>query len=176
MFRNTCRGFTLVELMLVIAVLAVTLTLGFPSFQGAMRSSRIATATNELMASMNLARSTAIRSGSWVSVCPSQDGVNCLADADWSQGWLVFTDRQGAGDGAIGEGDAVQRHTQARSQVQMAASNAAVVTFDAHGRRKATTDPVIVLQPSDGCSGVALRRTLTVSATGTSRITREECQ
>ena len=61
MTRSTSRGFTLVELMITIAVLAIGSALAYPSFSGVMRSNRVATSTNGLLAAFNLARSEAIR-------------------------------------------------------------------------------------------------------------------
>ena len=55
------NGFTLVELMVTVAVLAILSTIAYPSFQSTIRSNRVATTTNELIASLALARSEAIK-------------------------------------------------------------------------------------------------------------------
>ena len=62
-FRSLAKGFTLVELMVTISVLAVLMAVGIPSFQGVIASSRVTTATNDFMATLAQARSNAIRRG-----------------------------------------------------------------------------------------------------------------
>src|SRR5690606_28438934 len=91
-------GFTLIELMVAISIVAILLALGLPSFQASLRSNRVTTATNEMLASLSLARTEAIKGIGTAGVCPSSDGSTCGAGTDWSGGWLVWrTDATGAG-------------------------------------------------------------------------------
>lgn len=87
-------GVTMIELMVVLAILALLTVLAAPSFNQVVASTRVSTATNELYGSLNLAKSEAIRTGSRVTVCPTTDLSTCLtsASATWSTGWLVFSD------------------------------------------------------------------------------------
>ena len=87
------RGFTLVELMVTMSVLAIVLGLAVPSFGRLIASNRIATQTNEFVASMNLARSEAVRRGQSVAIRSRGN------DRNFETGWRVFTDFDG--DGAI---------------------------------------------------------------------------
>jgi len=89
---NNFRGFSLIELMITLAVIVVLLTMGVPTFSTVVKNSRMATATNELITALNLARSEAIKRGLRVSVCKSADGATCAAVNGWDQGWIVFTD------------------------------------------------------------------------------------
>ncbi len=89
---NNCRGFSLIELLITLAVIVVLLTVGVPAFSTVVKNSRLATATNELTTALNLARSEAIKRGLRVSVCKSADGATCAAVNGWDQGWIVFTD------------------------------------------------------------------------------------
>lgn len=85
---NTNTGFTLVELLITVAIAAIVLTLGVPSFQETIRTNRLATATNELIGSFSLARSEAIRRRAPITICASSDQATC-SDAAWSEGWIV---------------------------------------------------------------------------------------
>ena len=92
------QGFTLVELMVAISVLAIGLTIGIPSFQSFIEKNRSNAFRDRLYASLMLARSEAAKQGTFVSVCPSSDQSSCTASSDdWSNGWIVFVDANGDG-------------------------------------------------------------------------------
>ncbi|GAB6049938.1 hypothetical protein JCM16106_07820 [Hydrogenophilus islandicus] len=96
MNRGRARGFTLVELMVTVAVAAVVLALAVPSFQTTLRNHRLTTYANEFIAALNLARTEAIRRGQPVVVCKSQDGNTCLEGGNkWEVGWIAFVDLNG---------------------------------------------------------------------------------
>ncbi len=86
------RGFTLVELMVTIAVLAIIMALAVPSFTGLIRSSRLTGAANELVASVQLARSEAVRLNGGVSLCRSDDGATCASGGNWTRYLTVTRD------------------------------------------------------------------------------------
>jgi len=85
-------GTTLLELMVVLAIAAILLAIGIPSFASLTTSSRLANATNSMVASLHLARSEAIKRNSRTVLCPSASGTACAASGGWQQGWLVFHD------------------------------------------------------------------------------------
>lgn len=90
MKRNTDqgrdRGFTLIELMVTIALVAVMMTLAAPSFVQYQRNSELTSLTNTLLAAINAARSEAMKTGKSAFVQPLGTG--------WKSGWVVYVDRQ----------------------------------------------------------------------------------
>lgn len=83
------RGFTLVELMVTIAVLAIVLAIAIPGMDELTLSNRLGAYANNLVASTHLARGEAIKRNAVVTMCVSTDGENCAAGG-WEQGWIVL--------------------------------------------------------------------------------------
>ncbi|MGE0484823.1 MAG: GspH/FimT family pseudopilin [Gammaproteobacteria bacterium] len=93
---NEQRGFTIIELMTVVALMALLVTIGIPNFRTMVANNRVTSQVNLFSSSLQLARSEAVKSNRRVVVCPSTTGTNCTADVDWNVGWISFVDR---GDG-----------------------------------------------------------------------------
>lgn len=88
---NNQRGFTLIELMVTITVLAVLLGIGIPSFRSMIENNRIAAASNDLVSALQLARSEAIKRGIPVVLCASSDQSSCSTATSpvWINGWVA---------------------------------------------------------------------------------------
>ena len=86
--RRPASGFTLIELMVTLAVLGILAAVGVPAMQALINANRLAGATGELTSALQLARSEAVRRGARVNVCRSADGSTCSAGTDWSR-WIV---------------------------------------------------------------------------------------
>ncbi|RTE64358.1 prepilin-type N-terminal cleavage/methylation domain-containing protein [Amphritea opalescens] len=85
------NGFSLIELMIVLAILSVLLLVAVPNFGDFVADSRVGSVKSKLISSISLARSEAIKRGSSVAVCRTSSGTSCDADGtDWSTGWLVY--------------------------------------------------------------------------------------
>lgn len=88
-------GFSLIEALTIMAITAILLLIGVPSYAGLVESQRASSAMHLLTAHMASARMTAITYRIPTVVCPSDRAGGCRRDGDWSQGWLMFFDADG---------------------------------------------------------------------------------
>lgn len=96
MNENSSNGFTLIELIVTMAIAVILITVAAPSFTESLRGNRLATTTNDFMSSLLVARSEAVKRGGYVTVCKKNSaGTDCDNSAQWENGWIVFADSDG---------------------------------------------------------------------------------
>jgi type IV fimbrial biogenesis protein FimT len=87
------RGFTLMELLVALAIAAILFAIGVPTIRNVATGSQLSSSANDLLASIQLARSEAIKRNLSVSVCPSSNGdADCDLGDDWEVGWMVVVE------------------------------------------------------------------------------------
>lgn len=91
--RDRARGVTLVEQVMVVAVLAVLVGVASPSLAGLARRSRLQSAQMDFLDALAFARGEAVLERARVVVCPSRDRLHCSEESRWEGGWLVGVDR-----------------------------------------------------------------------------------
>ncbi|QNA88522.1 prepilin-type N-terminal cleavage/methylation domain-containing protein [Massilia sp. Dwa41.01b] len=96
--RRTTAGFTLVELLVVVAVAATLLAVALPDLRALVQSTQLRAASNDLFDAIGLARAQAIARNERIALRPRDP-----AGLDWAQGWTVFADRDD--NGVPGAGD-----------------------------------------------------------------------
>lgn len=142
---NKQRGFTLVELMVVIGIIALLTALAAPSFKNLIQSNAMSSAVNTFMADMRFARSEAMRRGGGVVMCrsdaPEAASPSCGSGSGpggngWVSGWFIFHDIDA--DGVRDSTDTVLRVqaplTMLDSIVETGASSSTKFRFTATGR------------------------------------------
>jgi len=97
------RGFTFLEMLVVIAIAAVLVTIAIPSMASMMKSIKLSSASNSFLSYLHLARSEAIKRNSRVVLCKSADGLSCTHSGGWEQGLIVFHDANDNGALDVGE-------------------------------------------------------------------------
>lgn len=172
------RGFSLIELMVVLSVAALLLGLAVPMFTDAMANSRMSTAINDFGGSLHAARSEALKRGAPVVLCASADAISdhpaCSAGTSFDAGWIVFVDRDGNG---VPDGDEdliLQRRAPLHHSLRLSAvATDSNLTFDRFGRvglpsEQSHFDLQICDRRGDRDTGggIAAGRWLRLSATG----------
>lgn len=152
-------GFTLVELMVVITVLAILLVIAVPSFDGIRLSSRLSAYATELMAGSQLARTEAIKRNAPVTMCVSSNGTSCSGSGGWELGWIVVSGTT-----------VIRQQPPAASGYKLSeAGGVTSLTFEATGVGvNQASITVCRLSPSAGSQ----ERVVKISATGRASITR----
>jgi type IV fimbrial biogenesis protein FimT len=90
--KRVHTGFTLVELMITLAVGVIILAAGIPAFTSMMSSNEATAIANDFTGALRLARSEAVKRGAGVTVCASNANHTACDGDHWENGWLVFTD------------------------------------------------------------------------------------
>lgn len=89
--RRLPAGFTLIEVMVTVGLIAVLAALAMPSFTQLINTNRLAGLSNDINVMLQSARLEAVRRGTRVVICPSTNGTGCTTGTRW-QRWLSFVD------------------------------------------------------------------------------------
>ena len=130
---SQARGFTLLEMLMTMAIAAILLTIAIPSFRYVTNSNRIAGELNGLLGDLQFARAEAIKEGRTVSVCVSNDGATCANSTSWQSGWIVFSDPTNVGVVDAGETILRVQVTFSGTDTFNASNGVSVVTFNREG-------------------------------------------
>jgi type IV fimbrial biogenesis protein FimT len=184
-------GFTLIELMFTMVVLAVLLGIGVPNFRDFIRNSRLSTAANDLLADVNLTRSEAVKRRVPVTLCKSTDGAACdTSTSSAFSRWIVFVDDANPaaasandGNGAVDTGELVLKDTRISTAITTAAGDGRRIVYLPSGFPNAgTTERLtrLVLCDSRGSAisagGVSSARGVSISATGRAVVSRDKAK
>lgn len=94
-------GFTLLELIMVLALVAIVMTFAIPAMQTFTQNDRLTTNINVMIGHLAYARSEALTRSSQVVICASNDGLSC--GGNWTDGWIIFVDADADNSFTAGE-------------------------------------------------------------------------
>lgn len=175
---SSSRGFTLVELMVTLAVLVIVVGLAAPNLSAFIQSNRVTGHANGMISALNFARSEAVSRAESVRFCPVNDDHDaCSGDNDWSVGWVAFV-QSGPDAGEVLRvwsplPDSIELTLDTQGEVSdgfvdlLALGN--VDVDSGNFRYRWTINP-------DGCrEGRPHQRSVDLAPSGRSQVVREEC-
>ncbi|MBB5210923.1 GspH/FimT family pseudopilin [Microbulbifer hydrolyticus] len=171
-------GLTLIELMITLAVLAIVVAIGIPSFNTMIQNNRSLALGEELAGALNYARSEAIKRGQRVTLCGTTDGAAC--NGTWANNWIVVVDTAATDAAAapvVADAAAVLRFWEAPDSnatvtVTQGGSNTTFVRFTRQGTLGRSSQGAVTMNASfSGCTSNAARA-ITVGVAGMLKMAR----
>lgn len=180
-FRRTpghARGFTLVELMVTVAILVILLAIGVPAMQGFLASRQVAGKADALASAIRFARSEALKRSQSVTICQTTtaDSVTPTCDTgngDWNSGWLIFVDNNPA-DGSYNKDELlikVQQALPGSGVFKVGDKKQRTINFTADGLAMGSANGFYAFSDA-GCTKVTLANTGRVF---TEKLTSAKC-
>jgi type IV fimbrial biogenesis protein FimT len=167
-------GFTLVELMVVIAIAAILLSLAVPSFSRLIESTALSSDVNTFLSDVRFARNEAVRRGTLIVMCSSSNpdaaSPTCNGTVDWKEGWIIFEDHNG---NDLPSGEPVIRQQGRLSTYSIASVSPIKFHFVASGRARSLSDAGMMTFTSPigyANNDSSLQRVLCINMSGRARI------
>jgi type IV fimbrial biogenesis protein FimT len=128
-------GFTVVELMVTLSIVAILVSAAAPGYQDWVATTRLNSHANELVTALHFARSEAVKRNASVSLCKSSDSATCATTGTWAQGWIVFADLGTVGTFDAGTDTVLRTHDKLTGGTTLVGQTAvaSVITFRANG-------------------------------------------
>ena len=120
--RWSKQGMTVIELLIILAAVAIVVLISVPGSTMVMEHYRLKSISSDLVGGLNLAKGEALKRNSTVRVCPSSNGRFCRTDGNWNHGWLVYSD--GNADGTVQEIEFIEAFNAPGDKVWIIASGA----------------------------------------------------
>lgn len=172
---RTTAGFTLVELMVTVAIVAVLTTLALPSMRQFIGNWQLSNALNAFIGSLQIARAEAVKRGRNVRMCRSNNGRTCGVGNNlpggWTSGWIVYVDNDGSGAGVSASDQIILTQGVLTNFDSIVAINPSAFSFTPTGLLQSGVgmQTMVFSWDIDG----EIQKSLCISFTGRARIARE---
>jgi len=168
---KTHTGFTLIELMVTLAVAVILVTVAAPQLGQFLRKNEVAAHTNAFVRALNNARSIAVSDNRTITMCQSADQQDCSGNAgNWGKGWVVWEDTNG--NGSVDSGEQIfEVHVALSDNTALDGNGSTAITFNPSGLTG--TSFTFDLTPAN-CTDKEARR-ISINAAGQPRLTDTAC-
>jgi type IV fimbrial biogenesis protein FimT len=162
------RGFTLLELFIIVVILAITMAFAAPGVTTMLANERITTGVNDFVAALQFAKTEAATRLNPVTICKrNAAGSDCVAGGDWSAGWIVFSDVDG--DASVDGGETVLLTHEALNANISFGGTAGVttsITYQPSGTTSITNTEVLIMCDARGFGDSARGVLVTITGRG----------
>lgn len=172
--RPSPLGFTIIELMVTLSIVAILVGLAAPSLRDTIMNIRITGQTNDLMSDLALARSEAAKRNVPVVVCTSSNGTTCSATA-WNLGWLVYPDLDVSGTQQVATEKALKTRATLEGQNSLALTCAPTTNSITYRPTGTSGSPSAIFTLCDTRTTVNAGRTIAINSTGRALAARVTC-
>lgn len=161
--RGRQRGFTIIELLVVVVIVAIVFTIAAPSVRLMMARNQVRTVSADLLSDIALSRSEASKRSQRVVMCPSSDQSGCSGSSNWGVGWIAFVDVDANGSRNTGTEPLLRVHDPIPTGVTIGSGGISSLSFRAIGVvSSAATFDVCPATAGSGATG----RQITMSIVG----------
>ena len=170
---NVQNGFTLIELIVTMAMAAIVLSLGVPTFRGVIADNGMVADANRFVVSVNLARSSAVKYQRDATICASttwnQTTPTCTGGTDWSEGWIVYVDKDR--DGSVDADEVVSVNEPLNDRMSFESGSEGTFTYNARGFVDNGGDNIDLCDSRTGETGRSIR----INGAGRVSVARQTC-
>lgn len=166
-------GFTLLELMITLAVAAVLAMIAAPSFDSLLKSSARTASLTSINGDIRFARAKAVAKSQDVVICASTDGATCSSSNTWESGWIIFNDVNANGSPNYGTGscapteDCLYKSQGALSGGVTLRANAAQASFSTLGELSSGASTLrLCAADADALNDSDKSRTINIGSSG----------
>ncbi len=153
------RGFTLLELMVALAIAAIVLVAGVPTFRDYALDVRLRSAVHRLASDLNAARHHAVNRNRRVTICAGDVAAGCLETGRWNEGWLLFVDDDGDQQRTGGE-EPLQVGPNLRNITSTSSTHRRALTFFPNGTAPGSNATILLCDRRGIDRAVAVRVSL----------------
>ncbi|MDB5814406.1 MAG: hypothetical protein JWN23_1523 [Rhodocyclales bacterium] len=126
-------GFTLIELMVTLAIIAILVALAAPAMNDLLQNNRIAATASAFGSAVNIARAEAVRRSTTVTLCASNDLTTPTCAGSWTDGWLAFVDGGAVGTFNAGDTKVKVWQTPVPTNTTIGAGGFTYIAFNSRG-------------------------------------------
>lgn len=160
------RGFTLLELIITIAIFSIIAGVAVPGFQNLIEANRVTTQTNNFLSALKTARSEAVKRGGPVTVS--------AIGGDFGDGWCLYEGTAGSDCDSVTTIRSVELGS--KSGISIDSDGTSAIEFDDQGRLTSPNNEVeIALDPTDCDGAEGKRREISIGFGGRASSSRGDC-